>query len=195
MELSATLGGMITQDIAVTIPRETLKCKKCGRRAIELKTDGGRKDWCVDCIRAYYAEYRTNHRKDCNRRMREWRETNKEKARKYSREYGVKAYRANPEHHRAKAIAYRRNLKDTVYAAYGGYRCSCCGETTPSFLTIDHKNNNGAEHRRSIGRCGNNLLLWIKKNNFPSEFQILCWNCQWGKKLAGTCPHQSTRND
>ena len=28
-----------------------------------------------------------------------------------------------------------------------GRACSCCGETEPAFLTIDHVNNDGAEHR------------------------------------------------
>lgn len=63
------------------------------------------------------------------------------------------------------------------------------------FLTIDHIDNRGAEHRRTIGTGGDALVRWLKKNNFPPGFQILCWNCQWGKRIVGTCPHQKTSND
>ena len=188
---------MITQDTAKTIPREALSCKKCGRTDVELRSriTGGRKNWCIACVRAYYAGYREKHREDCARRIREWRKSHKERSREQSRRWGAKAYRSEPEHYRQKAVAARRRLKNEIYGAYGGYRCRCCGETTPEFLTIDHINNDGAEHRRRIGRCGNNLLLWLKRNHFPPEFQILCWNCQWGKRLSGICPHQRTRND
>jgi hypothetical protein len=31
----------------------------------------------------------------------------------------------------------------------------------------------------------------LKKHNFPGGHQILCWNCQQGKRFNnGICPHQ-----
>jgi hypothetical protein len=184
--------------ITETIPKEALKCRKCGKESSKLKSDGGRRNWCVECIRAYYAEYRKTHHENYAQRMREWRKQNRDKVRAYSKKHAPKvrkAYWDNPEQYRKEAIQKRRRLKDLVYAAYGGYSCRCCGETTPEFLTIDHINGDGANHRRIIGRCGNTLLLWLKKNNFPTGFQILCWNCQWGKRRDGICPHQRTSND
>lgn len=189
---------MITRYPAITIPREALRCRKCYKADVQFPENtstNGRRFWCVECIRAYYAGYREKNRAAVNQRVQQWREKNKDHLREYSKENRRRAYWANPEYHRQKAIRLRRKLKDEVYAAYGGYKCWCCGETTPEFLTIDHISNNGAEHRQRIGRCGNNLLWWIKKHNYPADFQILCWNCQWGKRLAGTCPHQRTRND
>ena len=90
-------------------------------------------------------------------------------------------------------------LKDTVFEGYGGYSCKCCGETIKEFLTLDHINNDGAEHRRKIfgengRRCGSGrtLYLWIIRNNFPPIFQVLCSNCNWGKRMNdGICPHES----
>ncbi len=41
-------------------------------------------------------------------------------------------------------------LKDDIYKAYGGYVCTCCGETRELFLTLDHINNDGAEHRKQL---------------------------------------------
>lgn len=49
--------------------------------------------------------------------------------------------------------ARRRRLRAEVIAAYGG-RCACCGEATPEFLSIDHVNNDGAQHRREINGGG-----------------------------------------
>jgi len=87
-------------------------------------------------------------------------------------------------------------LKDKVYETYGGYVCNCCGETIQEFLTLDHIENDGADHRRSIGKgsagSGYNLYRWIIKNDFPKNFQVLCMNCNWGKRMNdGVCPHKS----
>lgn len=81
-----------------------------------------------------------------------------------------------------------KKLKIEVFMAYGGFKCSCCGETIDKFLTIDHINNNGNDHRRKIG--SSSLYKWLKANNFPPEFQVLCYNCNLGKYLnGGKCPH------
>lgn len=83
------------------------------------------------------------------------------------------------------------NLKQTVVLGYGG-KCECCGETIPEFLTIDHKNNNGAKHRASGGAIGAKLYRFLIKNNFPrDEYQLLCFNCNCGRQVnGGTCPHR-----
>jgi len=74
---------------------------------------------------------------------------------------------------------------------YGG-KCVCCGEPEPFFLTLDHKNNNGASHRKTIGITDTRkFYAWAIRNGFPKFLQLLCWNCNLGKKLnGGTCPHQ-----
>lgn len=80
-------------------------------------------------------------------------------------------------------------LKQQVYGHYGAI-CVCCEETTPEFLSLDHINNDGAAHRRQIGRGREVIYRWIIKHNFPPSFQVLCMNCQWGKRRLGVCPHQ-----
>lgn len=91
---------------------------------------------------------------------------------------------------------YHHRLKDEVFEAYGGYRCVCCGESTKEFLTLDHIHNDGSKHRELFGGRNSSagfsysLYLWIIKNNFPPIFQVLCANCNWGKRLNGICPHQ-----
>ena len=86
-------------------------------------------------------------------------------------------------------VRKNRELKLEVYEAYGGATCKCCKETTECFLTIDHINNDGAEHRKQIGRTS--ILRWLKQNNYPDGFQVLCFNCNLGRRLnGGICPHQ-----
>lgn len=99
---------------------------------------------------------------------------------------------------RAKLLEKGRNLtrqlKDRVFNAYGGYRCTCCGETERAFLVLDHVNNDGAKDRR--GPDGHRLPPPYKKiiqAGFPAGYQVLCCNCNWGKYInRGTCPHQTS---
>jgi hypothetical protein len=93
---------------------------------------------------------------------------------------------------KAKAAA----LRDRILAHYGN-KCACCGETTAEFLQVDHINNDGAEHRRTLGiklgKCrgaGAHTYRWLVKNNFPPGFQLLCANCNCAKGFYGCCPHQ-----
>jgi predicted DNA-binding transcriptional regulator AlpA len=86
--------------------------------------------------------------------------------------------------------SYQSKLETITH--YGG-KCTCCGETKLHFLTIDHKNNDGADHRRKLGDPhfgGIKIYRWLKKNSYPKEFQILCFNCNLGKYYNnGICPH------
>lgn len=83
----------------------------------------------------------------------------------------------------------RARLKDEVFIAYGGWRCACCGEDERIFLTLDHINNNGAEERRKVGQTYR-LFSWLRRQKFPSGYQVLCFNCNCGKRdNGGVCPH------
>lgn len=58
------------------------------------------------------------------------------------------------------------------------------------FLTLDHTNNDGKRHRRSIGF---NFYCWLVKNNFPTDppMSVLCMNCNFGRSHnRGVCPHK-----
>lgn len=72
-----------------------------------------------------------------------------------------------------------------------GNVCACCGEHERKFLTIDHANNDGAEHRKELK--GMALDRWLVNNDFPPGFQLLCWNCNMAKALYGECPHTGAR--
>ena len=77
--------------------------------------------------------------------------------------------------------------------------CNCCGEDSHiEFLTIDHiagkqEMNTEPELKElkyTSKLSGTSLVIWIKKNNFPKGFQILCHNCNQTKGYYGKCPHE-----
>lgn len=103
------------------------------------------------------------------------------------------------ETRRKQAEIIRHERRKRILEHYGG-KCSCCGEAEFIFLSIDHINGGGNEHRRQIGnnpdsRCGSSstqFAIWIETNNYPDTLQILCHNCNMGKHLnGGVCPHKS----
>lgn len=80
-------------------------------------------------------------------------------------------------------------LRAGVLAHYGG-RCSCCNETEPKFLTIEHLNGDGAALRTVHGK-GRRFYRWLIEHGYPKDFAVLCFNCNVGKHLnGGVCPHK-----
>ena len=96
----------------------------------------------------------------------------------------------------AKSKANHARIKDAVFNAYGGYKCACCGETERAFLSLDHVNNDGTAHRKGERKHCMHIYRWAIAHGFPDRLQVLCMNCNWGKRMNnGICPHQTTRND
>lgn len=118
-----------------------------------------------------------------------------EKAREYyynKREVGGKEFL---EAIRIKSRQHWFNLKSLVINSYGG-KCSCpgCIETNIDFLTIDHSFNDGGKIREEIG-CAT-VYRDLKKRGFPKDegIQVLCYNCNMGKRRTGSCPHELEHN-
>jgi hypothetical protein len=85
---------------------------------------------------------------------------------------------------------YCNKIRKTVIEHYGN-KCECCGEDTYQFLTVDHINNNGNKERKKFNGS-RNILINIIRNNFPSGYRILCFNCNCGRQInGGTCPHKA----
>ena len=61
--------------------------------------------------------------------------------------------------------------------------CVFCGEDCDIFLTIDHINNDGAIHRKSLK--SNWIYRWLRLNNYPTGFQTACYNCNCAKQYVG----------
>lgn len=86
---------------------------------------------------------------------------------------------------------WRHRVKAECIEAYGGC-CACCGEKEPAFLTMDHSENDGKEHRKSIGRTS--IWEWLRSQGYPKKgFQMLCYNCNMGRAHSPdkVCPHKT----
>lgn len=86
----------------------------------------------------------------------------------------------------------RQRQKEEVFTFYGGFVCACCGELERSFLSLDHMNGDGAAHRKTF-RGGIRMYRWLIRNKFPVGYQILCMNCNFGRRYTGVCPHQESK--
>jgi len=137
--------------------------------------------------RAYYRKHREEKKKEA--RERYWQ--NHAIIRKRRAELNtVERKRKNALKEKLRYAAYR----ELVIEAYGG-RCACCGENEVLFLEVDHINNDGRAHRKVIGRSAKALVYWLINHGFPDGFQLLCSNCNQGKKRnGGTCPHKAKRD-
>jgi hypothetical protein len=86
------------------------------------------------------------------------------------------------------ALRSRIKLKFDFLNMYGG-QCTCCGESDPRFLTLDHVKDNGAEHRKEL--ADNQIMMYAVRCYEPENFQILCYNCNCGRSAnGGICPHK-----
>jgi hypothetical protein len=171
------------------------KCSKCG---IEKP------------LTSFYYDYKKADKKrpDCkscfNERMKKTRKTlaykiyynpyQKEWQREYRKTPKYKEWRKKEEEQRRnKSKEYKKNIIDH----YGG-ECKCCGITNIKFLTIDHINNDGfklknRENGKKVKNRGGGYLYYEKiiKNNYPSDLQILCFNCNIARQQnGGICPHK-----
>lgn len=112
---------------------------------------------------------------------REWRKRNPE----YSRQIQQRSY---------------DKIRRECFEAYGGLRCKCCGESEILFLHLDHINGDGSKQRKlwesKSGQTfgGTAFYYYLKKNNFPDlKLQVLCANCNLGKRTKKYCPHELNR--
>lgn len=122
-------------------------------------------------------------------------------------QYGKRHHRDNPDYYIQRRKAYYEANRETiresfaakhkarkirVLLAYGGV-CVCCGERNLGLLTLDHKNGDGAEHRRKLGhgKVTTRIYGWAEANDFPDVLQVMCWNCNSGRHHnGGICPHK-----
>lgn len=168
---------------------------------------------CRRCLKVYPRNHYIKYGKicglcdDCEKerqrlKQRQATAANPEKYRKISLTY----YRKNQDQQKQKRKERYKEYRQTVINHYTNNdpKCACCGEREDLFLTIDHINNDGHKDRKSSFVSGTGRRVtggqWVYKqiinNNFPSDIQILCYNCNCGKaRNKGICPHKSKGKD
>jgi hypothetical protein len=109
--------------------------------------------------------------KTCRYRARApWRKEHREEELEYQRQWQQK---------------FRQKVKLDILDHYGRICCWCC-ESDVNVLQIDHINNDGNKHRRLLSRGRNTssgVYRWIRKQDYPPGFQVLCANCNWAKSI------------
>jgi len=169
-------------------------CKVCrkGYKTTRIVTGICKKCRIKLTMNKYYARHIKEKRKygrslECKRYKRAWYKKNIKRCRAYSRKWQRK--------YSFKKKKFNFLLKKNTFIHYSGNppKCQCCGEKHIEFLTIDHIKGGGAVHRRKIKRgTGTNFYHWLKKNNYPKGFRVLCINCNFSLGHFGYCPHNKS---
>ena len=82
----------------------------------------------------------------------------------------------------------RAQLKLEMLEAFG-WKCNCCGESHPLFLTLEHKNRLG---ERATGLNSQQLYAQAKREGWPQDkYEMLCMSCNLASGHYGICPHRS----
>jgi hypothetical protein len=170
----------------------TKRCKTCGQ--VKPVTDFYRGDGYPDgyrtrCKACFLEEGRKRRLENYDKtleRERQWREDNREVIRERSRQWARDNMDQQVEYQRQ----YTAELKTQVLAHYGKV-CKCCGCDDFDYLTVDHIDGNGGEHRVEL--FGNNkaagrvFYLWLIRNGFPDGYQTLCKSCNYSKGKTPQC--------
>lgn len=72
----------------------------------------------------------------------------------------------------------------TYYARGTTLKCARCSIDDVDVLCLDHIKGGGSKQRRElkIGH-GSNFYSWLKRNNYPEGYQVLCFNCNMKKRI------------
>ena len=135
------------------------------------------KHWTPEKKKAWSKEYYQKNKQKQADYCRWYRKTNAEKirAKHMALQPEITAYRAEK----------RRLEKLEVMNHYsnGTGCCVRCGFSDIRALQIDHINGGGTKHRVELGRSGEAFYRWLRMNNYPEGYQVLCCNCNGIKRF------------
>jgi hypothetical protein len=186
IKAAATRIGLSVEEY-LAVPNGQKRCSAC--KVIKdvgpdtfpraSKSPDGYKAKCHECASVIKRTHYQNNQASIRARQSAYRKANLEKMRESNAKWRAQFW---------------PTLRAEAISAYGGC-CSCCGESEPLFLDIDHIHNDGYEWRRLHGNSRRELLA-LKRAGWPKEHhQLLCSNCNQGKaRNGGICPHKKNRN-
>jgi len=183
------------------------KCSRCKEIKDESEftnnkaNKNGLSPYCKSCLKKYSIEYYKKKQYIQKEKARKYYIAHREEILKRNkvcrpklREYNKNWRKKNHEKCNEQVKKRRKKLKIDIFNVYGGCKCVCCGETLLEFLSIDHINGGGnLERKNNRIRGGVGTYEWLKKNNYPSGYQVLCHNCNQAKGYFGYCPHQKIK--
>jgi hypothetical protein len=126
------------------------------------------------------------NRQRCNERIARWMRLNRPRLYNPNTPDGM----ARRQRENARKRGYTAVNKEQVLSHYGPngkLKCSWTGclVSDVDMLSLDHIDDNGAEHRRQMGGLGKAAHLYRRliRDKFPTGFQTLCYNHQMKKEL------------
>lgn len=188
---------------------QTKKCTRCGieqpldvahfGRRMAKTEQGWRWDsWCKLCYAANTRRLNTLNPDVKRQRDKEWYEKNADAISERRRLRWTSMTLTEKERRKRDAKVHNNKLKREALEHYGGAFCKCCGETELLMLSLDHVQNDGAAHRKALTGQTRTMptqsYVWAKQNNWPSIYQVMCFNCNWARHWNnGICPHEFAR--
>ncbi len=202
--------------------RNSVEAKRCPHCQIELPSEGSSKKFCDECLRKFAghgsrqradrrlaglcpcgASRDVQNRKNCSICLA------KAKGRFQDRKNAGVCTRCGvfppipgcmscmfcKQKETLKNRDWRDRLITQAFHAYGGCACACCGLDDFAFLTLDHIEGGGNQHRKEMRETTKttDIYTWVKKRGYPPGFQVLCMNCNWARGKFGECPHQTRK--
>lgn len=119
--------------------------------------------------------YRASHLEKCREDARKWRANHPELKPQIAFESKL---RNREQHHldKVNVILHYSNPQGSIV-------CNNCGEQDIDVLSLDHIDGKGGMHRKEINIQGSRFYHWLIANNYPTELQVLCWNCNRKKEM------------
>lgn len=160
------------------------RCRQCESERNHLRYAVNREQ-VLERNRQRYADNLEQERERGHR----YRTDNLEKERERSRRrYEDPIYRAQQAEYQRERCA---DLRTAVFDHYGT-TCSCpgCDVADLQYLTIDHPDGNGRQHREELfgnsAHAGYRFYRWLRDNGWPAGYVVLCFRCNPSK---GATPH------
>lgn len=157
-------------------------CKVC---KTDISNMARQARYCVACRKERDHNYHVAYNKDYNKRPENlhygrkvsanFRKNHPERIKKWQKENGY-----------TYSVSYRLENKIKVLKAYSKDPtrpgCVICGFDDFRALQIDHIDGGGSKHYKELG--GKDLYVWLRQQEYPHGFQVLCANCNWIKRFT-----------
>lgn len=163
-------------DILCQLKQTDYKNRTCLKCVLEYTPTANYQKYCPKCRiinrKEYYKKWVKEHSEKCKVYKKKWAEENPKKIREYNKKNYIK-------------------LREELFRVYGN-NCVCCGEKIPLFLTLEHRNGGGKKDFKKYNSQG--VYKNAIKEKDKIKYEILCWNCNQGKRLNnGICPHKQRK--
>ncbi len=142
-------------------------------KAKESSRKYNQKQTSVEYRKNYYLENKDQIKNNC----KVYYENNKDRLQAEKHSYYLKNKELLiPKYKKYYQFWKTHNRYNTIFHySNGAMCCSDCGQNIFELLTIDHINGGGNKHRKQIG--SKNFYVWLRRNNYPEGYQVLCYNC------------------